>query len=111
MFYLDDKNNKDATRFISALDSCGMQQHVCGPTHVGGHTLDVVITRYNEGIVSNVDVIDPGLSDSSGKVARDHLAVTFKVKATRPAPQTKTVSFRKLRAIEVDSFKSDIKNS
>ena len=47
---------------------------------MGGHTLDVVITRDTDNILSNVAVIYPGLSDNIGKVARDHFAVTLTVK-------------------------------
>ena len=110
-FHLDDPTNRDSARFASVLESCGLRQHVSEPTHVGGHTLDVVISRDTEDIVSNVEVNDPGLSDNSGKVARDHLAVTFSVKAARPAPIRKTVSFRKIRSISIESFKTDIQTS
>ena len=56
-----------------------MRQHVGEPTHIGGHTLDVVITRDTDNVVSNVEVTGPGLFDSSGKVARDNLAVICSV--------------------------------
>ena len=85
-----------------------MKQHVTKPTHIGGHILDVIITRDTDNIVSHVDIVDPGLSDSSGKVSRDHLAVTFTTKISKPAPVRKTVTFRKLSTINVQSFKSDI---
>ena len=49
-----------------------MLQHVNEPTHVHGHTLDVVITQETDKIVSCLDVSDPGLFDKSGKIRRDH---------------------------------------
>ena len=88
-----------------------MRQHVNEPTHIGGHTLDVVITRDTDNIVFNVEVTDPGLSDSSGKIARDHIAVTFSVKASKPATISKTVSSRKYHSIYIDSFTMDIEAS
>ena len=52
-------------------------QHFKGPTHVLGHTFDVVITRDTDKIVSNI-VKDPGLSDATRKVSKDHFSVTCK---------------------------------
>ena len=88
-----------------------MLQHVKEPTHVRGHTLDVVITRETDKIVSNLDVTDPGLIDKSGKVTRDHFAVIFNVHAAKPYPVRKKVSYRKLRVINIESFKQDIVTS
>ena len=58
-----------------------------------------------------VVVIDPGLSDNTGKIAKDHFAVTFNASAAKPPPVKKNVSYRKLRSIDVESFKSDILTS
>ncbi|XP_052791708.1 uncharacterized protein LOC128225851 [Mya arenaria] len=110
-FHLDNLSDRDTIKFNSVLQSCGMYQHVKGPTHVQGHTLDVVITRDMENIISAVVVTDPGLSDSSGKIAKDHLAVMFNALAAKPPPVKKTVTYRKLRSIDVDSFKADILSS
>jgi len=64
------------------------------PTHVYGHTLDVVITRDMDEVVSNAVYIyivtDPGLSDSSGKISNDHVAIMFNVLAAEPPPTQKT---------------------
>lgn len=32
------------TAFVSALDSAGVIQNIIGPTHHGGHTLDLALT-------------------------------------------------------------------
>jgi hypothetical protein len=87
-----------------------MEQHVRGPTHVAGHTLDVLITRDTDTIVSTIEVNDPGLSDSDGKISRDHFAVIFHIRAEKPAPIRKTVTYRKLRSIDIESFRNDIKS-
>ncbi|KAL3890203.1 hypothetical protein ACJMK2_002495 [Sinanodonta woodiana] len=55
--------------------------------------------------------MDPGLSDSSRKISHDHLAVNFKAKFSKPTPVRKTISFRKLSTITIQSFKSDIEAS
>ncbi|KAH3793890.1 hypothetical protein DPMN_147414 [Dreissena polymorpha] len=88
-----------------------MMQHVKEPTHVRGHTLDVVITRDTEDTVSNVDVTDPGHSVSSGNISYDHYAVILNARASKPANVRKTVIFRKLRDINIKTFKQDIRKS
>ncbi|XP_060568235.1 uncharacterized protein LOC132726859 [Ruditapes philippinarum] len=98
--HLDIPDNNDTRKFTSNLDACGMHQHVQEPTHVAGHTLDVVISRETDNIVSNIEVVDPGLSDSSGNILRDHFAVTFDVKASKPAPSNSTKPNMKKRKLE-----------
>jgi len=88
-----------------------MRQHVNEPTHVAGHTLDVLITRDTDSIVSNISVSDPGISDGSGKTSRDHYAVTFLAAAANPALIRKTVTYRKTKSIDVGDFRRDIKSS
>lgn len=111
-FHLDIPTQSDTIKFTSILQSCGMVQHVREPTHVLGHTLDVVITRDTDTSVSNINVVDPGLSDNkSGKVTKDHYAVIFNTVAEKPPPIRKTVTYRKLNSIDIDSFKSDIESS
>ena len=109
--HLDIPADRDTLKFTSVLESCGMRQHVSEPTHVGGHTLDVVITRDTDNMVSDIEVTDPGLSDNTGKASRDHFAVFFNTRAFKPAPVMKTVSFRKLHSINVDAFKNNILTS
>ncbi|KAH3772217.1 hypothetical protein DPMN_173555 [Dreissena polymorpha] len=82
-----------------------MMQHVKEPTHVRGHTLDAVITRDTVDTVSNVVVTDPGLSVGSGNFSKDHYAVIFNARASQRAQVRKTVTFRKLRKINIEIFK------
>ena len=106
----DITTDRDSTKSSSTLESSGMRQLVNEPTHVGG-PLDVVLTRDTDTIVTDVAVTDPGLSDNTGKVSRDHVALLFTAKAAKPAPIKKTITFRKLRAINIDLFKDDINSS
>ena len=69
----------------------------------------MLITRDTESLVSNVEVIDPGLSDSDGKISRDHFAVVLNTHAEKPAPLKKTVTFRKLKSINIETFRNEIK--
>ena len=93
------------------LKACGLKQHVHEPTHIHGHTLDVVISRDTSDVVSDVTVTDPVLCDHLGAASRDHFAVSFTTYLPKPAPIQKTVSYRKLRQIKVEVFRQDIINS
>ena len=43
--YVDVSNDINAEKFLDLLDSLGLKQNVTEPTHVDGHTLDLIITR------------------------------------------------------------------
>ena len=88
-----------------------LKQHVNDPTHILGYTLDMLITRDTSDVVSNVEVLDNGLSDNDGNVIRDHYAITCRITQPSPATSCKSVSYRKLKSINVDSFRNDIQAS
>ena len=70
-----------------------------------------MITRDSSNLVSDLTVSDPHLCNDGGKITRDHLAVNFKLNITKPARVRKLVEYRKLRCVNVESFKRDIKSS
>ena len=45
--HLDVMNDPNTIKFVRSLDDHNLVQHVFGPTHRDGHTLDVLITRSN----------------------------------------------------------------
>ena len=47
----------DEGNFLDLLQSFGLTQHVTGPTHEDGHTLDLIITRSFDRVVSTTGVI------------------------------------------------------
>src|SRR5207244_13415902 len=56
--HVDDATCHTATSFLSILDSFGLSQLVDFPTHISGHTLDLVITRSSSTFFSEVDYTD-----------------------------------------------------
>ena len=72
-------------------------------THELGHTLDLVITRKSDNLISGRPAPDILFSD--------HLALLFKLKTARPPLKVGRVSFRKLRSIDKDAFTDEICNS
>jgi len=93
---------------MDTIKACGLQQHVHRPTHVLGHTLEVVISRDTSHIISDDNITNPELCVNLGKLTRDHFGVGFNTTLGKPAQVQKIVSYRKLRAIDVEAFKHDI---
>jgi len=61
--HVDDTRNVDALTFLDVLESFGLQQHVKQPTHVLGHTLDLIISRYSDNLLKPAPVTDFFVSD------------------------------------------------
>jgi len=110
-FHLDIPDNPDARHFLQGLESRGLKQHVVGPTHKQGHTLDVLITKDTSNLVSDVEVTDPCLCDANGNINTDHFAIIFQTKLAKPPHSMKTVRYRKLKSIDVSSLRKDIRRS
>ena len=103
-YHVDDPSDVYAMRFIDLLDTFNLQQHISKPTHNHNHTLDLVISRKDEGIIADTNVEDPVISDHC--VVHCNLNVLTK-------PQVPKVEkiYRKLRAVNKDDFCSDVLKS
>ncbi len=97
-FHVDDENDHDATHFLDILESFDLVQHVNEPTHISGHTLDLIITRPTN-FVSNVTV---------DFMISDHSSVLCNLSLTKPLPIKKELVYRKLRQINMEDFKQDL---
>ena len=62
-FHVDNPTNTEARKFLDLLDSAGLQQHVNGPTHRDGHTLDLIITRCADNFISKLKILPELPSD------------------------------------------------
>jgi hypothetical protein len=56
--HIDSSCNVAGKRFLALIESFGMVQRVSGATHKRGHTLDLIITRLSDDMVSNIVVGD-----------------------------------------------------
>ena len=99
-FHMDVPNDTEAIQMRALLDSCSLEQYVSESTHRCNHTLDLLITRVSDNVVSNVNV------DRS--LPSDHAAVMCLLKISRPLATKKTICFRKLRSINMENFRNDI---
>ncbi|CAC5366200.1 unnamed protein product [Mytilus coruscus] len=98
--------------FSLTLEDHGLQQHINGPTHIHGHTLDVIITREISSILKNTPVVhDPYLCDKKGNPAGDHMALFAQLRISRPSKYRQTVTYRKYRDINLDDIKNDFVES
>ena len=96
--HVDDKSCKLGQSFLSLIDSFDLQQHVSDSTHIGGHTLDLVLSRSSDNFLVDCSTSD-FISDN---------AIHWCAKAHRPLRPVKKVEFRKLKSIDFSSFCSDL---
>ena len=96
-------DNVDAVKFRELLESIGLQQHVNVPTHIRGHTLDLIITSHSENIV-----ISPPRTDY---LFSDHMPVHCNLLVNKPCLKKSHLSYRKLKSINVDALRNDLFNS
>ena len=99
--HIDVPSNQTET-FLDILSSLDLQQHVDFPTHIHGHSLDLIIASSACSFSSVA---------SSDRLS-DHFAVVAEMEAEVPSrSDKKTVTFRNLKTIDLDAFQQDIRNS
>ena len=76
--------------------------HITFPTHLAGHTLDLVITRNNQEM--ELRSIKPGYFLS------DHCFVCVEIVIARPEVQNKTLSYCKIKSIDKPSFAIELES-
>lgn len=102
-FHMNDLNDNNAGRFKDILESTGLTQHVSGPTHTHGHTLDLIITRTSECILNGPPIVD--------RLFSDHFSVVCELKRAKPRITRVKSSYRKLKSIDVAALKTDLAQS
>lgn len=107
-FHLENYNEHNTRRFLQSLESHGLQQHVNGPTHHRGHTLDVLISRDTSTLLSDTEVNDIHLCSDDGNLVQDHYAIHCTIRTPAPFPNRQSVSYRKYTHIDIGAFRHDI---
>lgn len=90
-------------KFLDLITSADLRQHINGPTHHLGHTPDLLITRSDDKLISQVRTLPELLSDYN--------VVTCDINLPRPPVSSRSVSYRKTRDIDLQYFRSNIKES
>ena len=92
----------DRSRFNDILQCCSFIQCVSGPTHILGHTLDVLISPCDSDFVRNVNV---------GDFISDHPAKECQLDLSHPTTCIeKMVSYCRYHRIDIDQFHNDLSN-
>jgi hypothetical protein len=97
--HVDNLGNLFSFKFISLIESFGLVQHVLDPTHIAGHTLDLVLTCREEHLLADCFVADQ---------LSDHSAFHWILKDNRPLRPRKPVTLRRLKTVDHDLLASDL---
>ena len=98
-FHVEDNSNSEAKKFLDLLDSTNLKNNVWIGTHTSGHALDLLITRSSDSILLN----DP----QRRYFISDHAFIKVQTKILMPPIESKIISFRKVKDIDLDRFKDD----
>ena len=109
-FHVDNEiNNPNARRFMHLVEVLGFKQHVIGPTHFAGHTLDLLLLRDCSTLLRGpVSIFDPCLVDRHGNNVGDHLAISARINIRRRPHEKKQVTSRSFSSIILADFKFDL---
>ena len=86
----DSVDDSEDVKLATLLDSYNLVQHVTGPTHKAGHTLDLVISRKEDDLVASCD---------TGDFVSDHNTIRVTLNCSRKHPPRKTVTYRNVKSI------------
>jgi len=92
--------------YLVNANQYGLRQHVTGPTHISGNTLDLILScdeQISEQLVSKVTVQSVCFSD--------HHLLTCCFGVPQPQPVTTTYNYRSLHRISMAAFSADILQS
>ena len=98
----DKPDNPERIEFADLIDTFGLKQLVNKPTHTGLHTLDDAITRSDDQILRYVHVSD---------TITDQSLIIINLQVTKQKQNRKTKSVRKIKAIDIEKFCSDLQNT
>jgi hypothetical protein len=98
--HMNKPNDPNVLKFTRLLETFNLVQHVMEPTHVKGHTLDLIITQDGGDLIRDITV------DSS--LPTDHFAVNSSINVVPNLHFKETITFRKLQSIDAEAFCRDI---
>lgn len=99
--HVDDLNDPASQHLARLIDSLSLCQFVSDCTHLGGHTLDLVISDPRDPLVSRVEV---------GSLFSDHYAVDCWLHMKRPPLPIVRKQFRLVKSIVVEDFSAELSN-
>ena len=100
--HMDVGDHADKLRMCDLLSMYNLKQHVNASTHRSGHTLDLTITGCDDEMILSNLIVDFMISD--------HMFVCCKINMPRPALNIRSVTYRKLKNIVDNDFRSDLRS-
>ena len=97
--HMDDKADPGTVTFTNFLDSLGLVNHTLFPTHVSGHTLDLIITQEDSNDI---------LSVVRGHMLLDHHFIDVKLKSASEIAECEGITYCKLKNILPQDFSNDV---
>ena len=95
-----DTMSPTVSEFKSVMDSCCLSQYIDFPTHLHGHTLDLLMAPSEFSTISGVK--------GSGFIS-DHKIISCVVDfPSSDTPMQKVVTFRQYHKLNIDKFRSDL---
>ena len=101
--HLDVAHNNHTIKFNRMLECFGLSQHVAGPTHKAGHTLDVFITKSDQMLPFDTSVYPPVISD--------HSLIVVELPHKKPATEFFNATVRAWKGLDKDAFRRDLISS
>ncbi len=92
-FHVDIPGDREAAKCLDLLSSANLHQHVLGPTHIHGHTLDLIITPNDVSLIGDI-TIQRGLPS-------DHFATTCLIDLARLPSTKRCVRVRRFRDVDM----------
>jgi hypothetical protein len=90
-FHWDNPHNTATAQMKDVLYSANLIQHVTGPTHLNGHTLDWILSRESEDIVSKT---------VNSSFISDHCFIHCTLKLTKPPLPREMHTYRSYKSVE-----------
>src|SRR5271156_2039631 len=94
--HVDTVSDESSKKLFNLLKNYNLRQHVKLPTHTGGHTLDLIISRVNTQLVTDVSVVD-GISDHHGILVNLNVATQKRSVAMKTSHQFKKLDMVKFQ--------------
>ena len=100
--HVDVAGDRDANKQQDSFESLGFQQHVKGATHIHGYTLNLILTRQWQSVISAPQV---------DRLFSKHVAVTCSLQIPKPATSViKGHHYRNLRSVYIDQLRKDLRD-
>ena len=102
--HVDSPSSPTVRQFLDLIESHRLTQHIHEPTHEEGHTLDLVRSKYDDKLISNIEILHSLVSD--------HHSVCFDANINHPPCEHIPSSFtRDYRHLDEQVFAHQLKEA